>query len=87
MNYLRAYVKHERFAEELKLTQAEMGWTVRYFLHRAEMWRKWRNIAQERSLPGHVAYADKQSMMWTNLARGAETLFVGKDSSYARILP
>lgn len=87
VNYLRAYVKHQRFSEELKLTMGEMGWTVKYFLHHAEMWREWQNMSQGRSLPGHVAYAEKQCLMWTNLAQGAEKIFIEKSRDYVRVLP
>lgn len=72
VNWLRAKATFDRVSEELILVRHEMGWTIRYFQHHAEQWRR-RN--EEGRSPGHVMYAARQRAMWGQFAIAAKEAF------------
>lgn len=58
----------------------EMGWTVRYFLHKAGYWQSASGAAG--TSPGAAAYAHRQSAMWRDLAHYADQSFTNTDVTY-----
>ncbi|KDR74655.1 hypothetical protein GALMADRAFT_27784, partial [Galerina marginata CBS 339.88] len=74
INWLSARAQRNRWAEELNLTQHEMGWTVRFYVHMARKWRDRRDKLPSGHL-GHRAYAEEQITLWNELSRVADSLF------------
>lgn len=82
VHWIRARAQKHRWKEELTLTGYEMQWTVRYYLHQAEIWTD-REIRTEHSGDsGAMAYARRQSVRWTEAARAANIRFKSINSTY-----
>lgn len=73
VNWLRTKARRDRWAEELKLVQNEMVWTVRGFRAKATEWRDLRRSCQNE--PGLQQYAAKQQGMWSDMALKAANAF------------
>ncbi|KAK7686643.1 hypothetical protein QCA50_010243 [Cerrena zonata] len=71
VNWLRAKSRRDRWAEELALTRAEMGWTRLFHLHRKNLWLTRANDAAT-SNPKLQYYARKQAKTWDLLASQAD---------------
>lgn len=56
----------------MELVKSEMEWTVICFCNHQEMWKQ---RAEDSKLPGHKAYAWKQSSTWAGWAKTAENTF------------
>ena len=74
VNWLRARAQHNRWTEELALTEHEMEWTVRWYVHMAKQWKSRRDAGEPFSL-GHMAYAERQMAMWNELGHVAQFSF------------
>lgn len=74
VHWLRARATLHRWEEELILTQNEMHWVTNFFAFRQKQWLGWKpitfNVQQ-----GHLAYAERQSAMWSEMAQRARQLF------------
>ena len=79
VHWLRARAQHMRWREECILVRYEMEWTVRYFLHKSDLWTlgDHTNIAA-----GAVAYAHRQAAMWRDLAHYADQSFKSVNVNY-----
>ncbi|KAG2035372.1 hypothetical protein BDR03DRAFT_868129 [Suillus americanus] len=75
VNWLKAKARWQRWEEELRLVQHEMGWTVSWFKYRMEEWdQRYRQATK----PGHQAYAHRQVLLWGRFALDAENSFKDK---------
>ena len=72
MLWLRADARMSRWMEEKILVEFEMQCVCRYFIHRAQTWDGWRELA---STAGHAAYAARQADMWRQLQEHAASNF------------
>lgn len=72
----------ERWREEFLLIRYEMGWTVRYFAYKKQLWDEVRAIAGPDPLPGPVSYANRQAAMWYELAMFADQSFRKSNVDY-----
>ena len=52
-----------------------MKWTVRWFKHQIKKWTARLNKSVEKNKPGHIAYAEKQIVMWKMFIKEAECGF------------
>jgi hypothetical protein len=50
-----------------------MQWTVRYFIHYSQQWES--ASSSENTLPGPLAYANRQQAVWHDLALRADNAF------------
>ena len=68
----------KRWNEEVILVGYEMEWTVRYFLHQAEVWKHRGTIVaiDVTSQAGRRAYAARKSAMWQGLALVANDKYI-----------
>jgi hypothetical protein len=64
-----------RWIEELQCLQVEMEAAVRFFRHREQFWQTKQKLIKPQSLPGHAAWAARQSAMWCSMAVQAESKF------------
>jgi hypothetical protein len=72
ISWLRAKCQAARWQEELKLLRMEMDWTKCFFANKSSACLSW---ISETSRVGHVAYAERQSTMWTLLHSQASSAF------------
>ena len=72
VHWLHAHTQHLRWREECILVRYEMEWTMRYFLHKSDLWMlgDHANVASSA-----VAYAHHQAAMWHDLAHYADQSF------------
>ena len=61
VHWLWARATFHRWEEELALTQNEMHWVTNYFTFWQKQWIGWAPVAHG----GHLAYAKRQSAMWS----------------------
>ena len=71
--WLRAHERQCRWEEERILVPHEMTCTIKTFRRRAEDWD--RLAERNKDLPGHCAYARRQSAQWVRLAKEAQVAF------------
>jgi hypothetical protein len=64
-----------RWIEELQCLQVEMKSAVRFFRHQEGVWHGKEGVINNRSQPGHAAWAARQSAMWNSMAMQAESKF------------
>ena len=57
-----------------------MQWTVRYFIYHSEGWQSASH--SENTLPGPLAYANRQRALWRELAFRADTAFTSANIDY-----
>jgi hypothetical protein len=48
---------------------------VRFFEHQEQFWKTKRKLAESQPQPGHVAWAARQSAMWSSMAMQARSKF------------
>jgi hypothetical protein len=77
VNWLRAKARFNRWDEEDRMVRSEMRWTILYFLHQQEVWKKRAEKSIECDKRGHRAYALKQADMWGKFAAEGKTKFDG----------
>ena len=65
-----------RWIEELQCLQVEMESAVRFFRHQEQVWQEKEKLIEPQSLPGHAAWAARQSAMWHSMAAQAESKFI-----------
>jgi hypothetical protein len=70
----------------LTLTGYEMQWTVRYYLHQADIWADCGIRTEYRGDRGATAYARRQLAMWTEAARTADVRFKSVNAGYQRLV-
>ncbi|KAI6101699.1 hypothetical protein EDD16DRAFT_1525810 [Pisolithus croceorrhizus] len=75
INWLKARARRDRWKEEVSLVRHEMLWTCLWFEHHKNMWEK---RALQSSEPGKEAYAKKQMGLWSDFAKKARLMFLGK---------
>ena len=71
MHWLRAKAQYERWEEEKDSIHNEAVWIPAYFHAKAECWRKWAEMAAEKRLPGHEAYASRQEHGWEAMSKSS----------------
>jgi hypothetical protein len=59
-----------------------MEWTIRYYIHQAEVWKERKHVSDDQRNQGAAAYAARKSQMWLDMAAAAETKFSRVNSSY-----
>lgn len=84
VHWLRARAQHHRWREETILVGYEMQWTVRYFIHQSELWKKRSNSFN--NLPGTVAYGARQAARWFLRASAADIEFKLCNKSYVPLI-
>jgi hypothetical protein len=57
-----------------------MQWTVRYFIHHNHRWQSASHC--ENTLPGPLAYANRQKVSWYELALRADNAFKSTNPDY-----
>jgi hypothetical protein len=62
------------------LVTYEMQWTVWYFMYHSERWQLASH--SENTLPGPLAYANRQQALWRELACRADTAFTSANVDY-----
>jgi hypothetical protein len=76
VSWLRAKARYLRWAEEFRLVEYEMQWTVNWFRWKEMQWRqRLRDIEDEERPPGLDCYCHKQMVLWSSLAEQAQTKF------------
>src|ERR1700761_759142 len=65
----------DAMVEELQCLQVEMESAVRFFRHQEQFWHAKEEDIDSQCLPGHAAWAARQSAMWYSLAIQAESRF------------
>ena len=75
VHWLRAKAQKMRWVEELQCLQVEMESAVRFFRHQEQFWHAKEEDIDSQCLPGHAAWAARQSAMWYSLAIQAESRF------------
>ncbi|KAI6126956.1 hypothetical protein F5141DRAFT_1060598 [Pisolithus sp. B1] len=75
INWLKARARRDRWKEEVSLVRHDMLWTCLWFEHHKNMWEK---RALGSSEPGKEAYAKKQMGLWSDFAKKARLMFLGK---------
>jgi hypothetical protein len=83
LHWLRARAQYNRWAEEVLLTQHEMEWTTRYFMHMANKWKLISALHPDRK--GHAAFAAQQIGTWEELGRVADETYGKVYPGYTRI--
>jgi hypothetical protein len=63
-----------------------MEWTIRYYIHQAEVWKERRHVSDDQRNPGAAAYAARKSRMWSDVAEAAEKKFLSVNSSYVPVI-
>jgi hypothetical protein len=76
VHWLRAKAQKMRWIEELQCLQVEMESAVRFFRHQEQVWQEKEKLIEPQSLPGHAAWAARQSAMWHSMAAQAESKFI-----------
>ena len=69
VHWLRSKAQFERWLEEQDSIHNEAQWIPAYFHAKAETWRKLMDIAAQKSMKGHEAYASYQMHAWEELSR------------------
>ena len=70
--------------EEYILVGYEMGWSVRYFLHKAA---EWESYSIEPGLSaGAIAYAARQVARWQQMANQADRSFCAVNFNYISLV-
>jgi len=69
--------------EELSLTEHEMIWTTRFFMHQEMQWASRLKDAKARRFTGPAAYCEKQISMWQEFGRTADSQFEGASRTYS----
>jgi hypothetical protein len=64
-----------RWIEELQCLQVEMESAARFFKYQERFWREKLKLIEPQSQPGHAAWAERQSSMWSLMAIQAELKF------------
>jgi hypothetical protein len=59
-----------------------MQWTIRYFIHEAEVWEGRRSVAVHDNKMGAAAYAARKRHTWREMAAAADTKFIAINNSY-----
>jgi len=76
VSWLRAKAHFTRWSEELRLVEAEMQWTVKWFLWKVEQWRtRLKDLEEQERPPGLDCYCHKQMVLWDSLAEQAQKRF------------
>lgn len=70
VQWFRSWAETLRWMEELELKHAELRRTIKSF---ETMSRVWNGISAQQSSPGAAAFTKKQSIMYDNLRKEAET--------------
>lgn len=74
VHWLRGRASAGRWKEERNIVAHEMQCTVRYYMHKSNLWAT--AISEFPQMhAGAAAYADRQSVRWLQLARKADRLF------------
>ena len=83
VHWLRAWATLHRWEEELVLAQNEMHWVTNYFTFRQQQWISWKTVTPDLH-GGHLAYAERQSAMWSEMAQQARRLFAGTWADFTK---
>src|ERR1700722_8568067 len=83
VHWLWARAKLHRWEEELVLTKNEMHWVTNYFTFQQQQWVGWKMITPN-AHGGHLAYAERQSAMWSEMAHHARRLFSATWADFAK---
>jgi len=75
VHWLRAKAQKMRWIEELQCLQVEMESAIRFFRHQEQFWRTKHGLTDHQSLPGHAAWAARQSALWHWMGAYAESKF------------
>ena len=70
IRWFRDCSARDRAREEKEILEEEMNCTVKFFRYMQDVWGQLANTTTQG--PGHSAYANKQSSMYTHLAEEAE---------------
>jgi hypothetical protein len=82
VHWLRGRAQKGRWEEEVILVGYEMQWTVRFFVHKQEVWEGRRAMANDNQATGPAAYAARKAAMWGWMAQDANHLFIKANSAY-----
>ncbi|KAF9470577.1 hypothetical protein BDN70DRAFT_821165 [Pholiota conissans] len=82
IHYLRARANRLRWTEELSYASHEMEWTIRFYLHHANVWQQRSDNQAEEGNAGAVSYALRKSAMWKELVPLAENQFRKANPNY-----
>jgi hypothetical protein len=63
-----------------------MEWTIRYFIHQSEEWKRRGRVATQDKKQGAAGYAARQSRMWCDVAAAAEKKFIAVNRTYVSVL-
>ncbi|GLB37202.1 hypothetical protein LshimejAT787_0402530 [Lyophyllum shimeji] len=87
VHYLRGRAQKNRWSEEFMRVGYEMQWTTRFFLYQADLWRtRGAGAAKEGGLgPGPLAYAQRKTAMWKEMAVLADQGFWEVNPSYTKL--
>ena len=72
VHWLRAKAQFQRWMEEQASIHNEAEWVPAYFQAKAEQWNDLMNIAAQKKLHGHEAYASQQMDAWDELSRSSK---------------
>lgn len=87
VHWLRGRAQKLRWEEEVILVGYEMQWTVRFFVHKQEVWERRRVMANGNQATGPAAYAARKAAMWGWMAQDANHSFIRANSGYITPLP
>jgi hypothetical protein len=77
VNWLHGKARYDWWCEELKSVKSEMRNTIHWLQCQKVQWEARHDKVGEGSR-GHICYAAKQMVMWTNMIAQAEIAFAGK---------
>lgn len=80
VHWLRSRAQRNRWREEFLLVTYEMQWTVRYFIYHSKRWES--ASRGNNTLPGALAYANRQQAWWQELALRADNAFRSVNADY-----
>jgi hypothetical protein len=75
IHWLQAKARHDRWQEELSLTEHEMVWISRFFRFKANEWKDRAMAAGNEGKAGHAAYGLRQSIQWGKMEDVAWKVF------------
>ena len=76
VSWLWAKARCDRWHEELRLVELEMGWTVDWFKWREIQWmERLQQVQDDKRAPGMDSYCHKQVALWMTLVKQASEQF------------
>lgn len=78
MNWLRAKARYNHWEEEHNIVVHEMKWTILWFEHHMEAWKKRAEESEMKRELGHASYAWKQAELWKSFKEKPSASFAEK---------